>query len=148
MSRKKNKKLKATELELEAVFAENTDKTITPPVQVESLPSPPPSEREQLSNMLFNDFLKKKMKIFNYVENQFITIVPYMEKDAEEKDDGSDIVCYEITPSSNKKVTVYLDNKDLCVSLNGEYVILSDAELAYLAANILGYIRKSCEIVA
>ena len=73
MSRKKNKKLKATELELEAVFAENTGT----PAQIESLPSPPPSEREQLSNMLFNDFLKKKMKIFFIEKSDCILIIWY-----------------------------------------------------------------------
>ena len=147
MSRKKNKKMKVVEAKV--ISTEKTsDEAKTPPVQSEALPPPPPSKREQLSNMLFNDFLKKNMKIFNYIENQYITIIPYMEKDAEEKEDGSDIVCYEITPSSNKEVTVYVDNKDLCVSLKGEFISLDDAELTYLAANILGYVRKYSKIAA
>ena len=92
--------------------------------------------------MLFEDFFKKSLGIFNYFENDMVTIVPYMEKDGEEKDDGSDIVCYEICPKSNTNVLVYLDSKTICTSLKNTVVDLNDDELAYLAANILGYVKK------
>ena len=47
-----------------------------------------PTKKEQISNMLFNDFLKGAMKIFNYVDNDFLTITPYMDKDAEENQEN------------------------------------------------------------
>ena len=55
MSRKKNKRLQ---------FSTPTVSTITTPQENEETIAP--SKKEQIANMLFNDFLKKTMKIFNY----------------------------------------------------------------------------------
>lgn len=137
MSRKKNKRLQ---------FSTPTVSTITTPQENEETTTP--SKKEQIANMLFNDFLKKTMKVFNYLENDFVTITPYMEKDSIEKSDGSDIVCYEIVPKSNQNIVVYIDDKDIYASLKGTGVKINDDETAFLAANILGYIKGHCPIAA
>lgn len=125
MSRKKNKK-KKLEISNSDVVAETSV----------------PSKKEQIAKMIFQDFLKNAMKIFDTVDNDYLSVVPYIGKDAEEKDDGTDIVCYEIVSKSNEGVVVYVDDKDIYVSLDGAGVTLDDDELAYLAANVLDYVRK------
>lgn len=130
MSKKRNKKLKENETNLPAVI----EKT--------------PTKKEQLAFTLFDGFLKKTMKIYNYVNNDYIEIIPYMDKNGEEKDDGSDIVCYEISPKSNKNVVVYVDDKDIYMSLKSSGIILKDEEAALLVANIIGYIKSYCQIAA
>lgn len=106
------------------------------------------SKREQMANMLFNNFLKNGMKVFNYLDNDYMTIVPYVDKEGEEKDDGTDIVCYEIMPKCNSEVVIYLDDKDIYASLKGKGIKLDDDELVSLAANIIGYVKKYCSIAA
>ena len=140
MSRKKNKKFQLVKPNVEEkveVVSEEKNEIL-----------PPPSKKEQLANMLFNDFLKKTMKIYNTIENEHVSIVPYIDKDGVEKDDGTDIVCYEITSSSNKDAVVYLDDKEFYVTINNSFVDMDDDELAFLAANIMSYIRKYYTIAA
>lgn len=141
MSRKKNKKIQSNKIEPVVIEA-------VAPSEKKEEEVKTPTKKEQISNMLFNDFLKGAMKIFNYVDNDFLTITPYMDKDAEEKDDGSDIVCYEIVSKSNPNIVVYIDDKDTYVSLKGSGVTLNDDEVAYLAANILGFVKSHCPIAA
>lgn len=128
MSKKKNKKKN-----------ENTQpelKLIEPPKPAS------PSKKEQLAKMLFNDFFKKTMKVFGFFDNGHISITPYVEVGAEEKNDGTDICCYEITPASNQDVMVFLDEEDIYVSLQGVTVELNDDELGYLVQNIMTYMKK------
>ena len=138
MSRKKKKNLQTGKI---ISFTNDKEKEVNTSETKEVVPAGP-SKKEQIARMLFEDFFKNALKVFNYFENDMITIVPYMEKDGEEKNDGSDIVCYEICPKSNANVLIYLDHKDVCVSLKNVVVNLDDDELAYLAANILGYVKK------
>lgn len=138
MSRKKSKKL---------ALAKEPQATAIETQLLDSIKEVP-SKKEQMANMLFNSFLKKTMKIFTFTENEYLSITPYADRDEADKDDGSDIVCYEITPKSNENVVVYVDDKDLYVSLKGTGVDLNEDETAFLVANILGYVRKYCEIAA
>ena len=110
--------------------------------------APAPSKMEQMANMLFNRFLKQTMKIYNYFDNDYVSIVPYIEDKSEEKDDGTDVVCYEITPKSNKEVVVYLDDSSIYASLKGSGVKLNDDALAYLTTNIISYVRGHCPVAA
>lgn len=133
MSRKKSKK---------KAMITNTDNKDTKEL------APVPSKMEQMANMLFNRFLKQTMKIYNYFDNDYISIVPYVEDKSEEKDDGTDVVCYEITPKSNKQVAIYLDDNSIYASLKGTGVKLDDDALAYLVTNIISYVRGHCPVAA
>lgn len=134
MSRKKSKKIKVM---ITNTQNENT-KDLVPVV----------SKKEQMANMLFNNFFKNAMKMYNYFENDYVTVTPYIDKGGEEKDDGTDIVCYEIMPKSNKGVVIYLDDKEIYASLNGTGVKMDDDALAFLTTNIIGYVRDFCKDAA
>lgn len=128
MSKKKNKK---------------KNENVKPELKLVEPPKPAtPSKKEQLANMLFNDFFKKTMKVFDFFSNEYISITPYVEVGAEEKNDGTDICSYEIVPSSNQDVMIFLDAGDIYVSLQGTAVELNDDELGYLAQNIMTYMKK------
>lgn len=134
MSRKKNKKIKAM---ITNTQNENT-KDLIPVV----------SKKEQMANMLFNNFFKNAMKMYNYFENDYVVVTPYIDKGSEEKDDGTDIVCYEIMPKSNEDVVIYLDDKEIYASLNGTGIKMDDDALAFLTTNIIGYVRDFCKDAA
>ena len=133
MSRKKSKKLKTMIINTQKTNEEKKD--LVPTV----------SKKEQLANMLFNNFFKNAMKMYNYFENDYVIVTPYIDKGGEEKDDGTDIVCYEITPKSNKDVVIYLDDKEIYASLEGAGVKMDDDALTFLTTNIIGYVRDFCK---
>ena len=133
MSRKKSVKRK--------MKMENTEpKLLIPPVK---------SKREQLANMLFNDFMIKTLKIDHSFENENLSISIYTfgsfatAEDAKEVViDPDAVVCYEVISKSNPNVMVFIDDTDISVTLNSKKVNLDDDELAYLCANYIGYVKK------
>lgn len=100
------------------------------------------SKKEQIAKMLFVDFLQNTMKIRQKIENEFVSIFPYVEDGTDETENISEILCYEIISSSNKKISVFVDDTDIYAMSENKVVNLDDDEIAYLSANILGYIRK------
>ena len=133
MSRKKSVKRK--------MKMENTEpKLLTPPVK---------SKREQLANMLFNDFMIKSLKIDHSFENENLSIATYTfgsfatPEDAKEIDiDRDAVVCYEVISKSNPNVMLFIDDTDISVTLDNKKVNLTDGELAFLCSNYIGYVKK------
>ncbi len=125
MSRKKNKKVN-TDLKLIENKVEDNKMTTM----------------ERLSNILFNDCLKKGKNVAGCFENDKIDIMAYTTIEKGDNASIDDITCYIITPKSNTNVSVYVDNKTIDVTLGSKTSIpFNDKQLEFLVANVVCYIN-------
>lgn len=144
MSKKKNNAF--TLFKNKAKDQKNNTKAIVPTFTViepdKAKTEPKPSVMEQMSKMLFSDFLRDTLKLDESVETNDVTITAY----CEEHDNEENICCYSVVPASNKNVEVSIEPTKIEVFLTSgntkREVTFDDEQLCFLADNIINYLKR------